>query len=295
MKPITSPVWRSSRTRQVCTELRALRKARRMTLWQVARALSCSVTKLQRMETGRRGLKVDDVSALLTYYQVPPAERERLLGLVGALSSRGWWQLPGAGIPEDWHQTIALEDEATVIRDYALGVVPVLLRTPDYARALLTPLNTDLAEPDLNRLVATQLNRQLILSRPNPPQLHCLVDESALLRPVGGTAVLARQLRALAVVAERPNVTVRIVPIDAGAHPGVHGSLTLLEFTGGPPMARTSGTQKFQDSGSVVDRAWRDWIGLAWHALPAEATGRLVSDQADTLRRNDLARLNAAR
>ncbi|MBP2474735.1 transcriptional regulator with XRE-family HTH domain [Crossiella equi] len=275
---MTGPITTASQ-RQVCRELRALRRSRKLTLQQVATELGCSITKVQRMETGRRGLKLNDVSTLLTLYEVPGAHREHLLSLITGLDdTRGWWQKPGARVPEQWRQAIAMEDEAVVIRDYNLGVVPVLLQNADYIRALLTAEYPDFDEPDLTHAISAHLTRQLILTRPNPPQVHCLIDESALHRPIGGPAVLAQQLRALTALATRPYVTMRLVPLNSRAHPGVLGSLTLLEFSDTQPMARRPGSEKFTDQDGIVARTRQDWSRIELAALPKDETKTLLRD-----------------
>ncbi|MCO1577101.1 helix-turn-helix domain-containing protein [Crossiella sp. SN42] len=282
-----------ARLRHLCAELRALRKAQRWTLSQVATALGFSVTKVQRMETGRRGLKRDDVSALLTLYQVSSERRDRLLGLIATTGEPAWWQVPGVRLPEDWRQRVAFEDEATVIHDYEVGSVPALLQTAAYTRVLLATWYPRLSEADLTRMVAANLTRQLVLDRSEPPHLHCLIDESALLRPVGGASVLAQQLHLLREIAARPEVTLRVVPLMAGAHPGTRGSLTLMEFADGPAVARTAGAERLLDARSTVSQARQDWAAMTHAALSASATAALLDERATEAQQKAIDKLDA--
>ncbi|MGO1053915.1 helix-turn-helix domain-containing protein [Crossiella sp. CA198] len=275
----------ATRTRRVCAALRALRKSNRLTLHQVAIALGVSVTKVQRMETGRRGLQADDVTALLTLYQVPAEERAELLALVRPPASPGWWQSPGSRLPADLRQLIGLEDEAAVVRDFELAMVPALLQTAEYARSALGGMDHRLHEPDLGRQVAATMTRQMVLARPVPPSLHCVVEESALHRPIGGPGVLARQLQALCLLAERPNVTLRVLPLSRGAHPGLRGSMTILEFADAPPLVRVplAGTHTFLQHAPEVERAREAWQVLEHLALPPAESAHLLGGYAGEL------------
>ncbi|WHT19417.1 helix-turn-helix transcriptional regulator [Crossiella sp. CA-258035] len=277
----------ATRARRVCAVLRTLRKANRLTLHQVAIALGVSVTKVQRMETGRRGLHVDDVNALLTLYQVPAQQRAELLAQVGAAANPGWWQAPGSRLPADLRQLIGLEDEAAVVRDYELAMVPSLLQTAEYARSALGGMDHRLHEPDLGRQVAATMTRQMVLARPTPPNLHCVVEESALQRPIGGQGVLARQLQALCVLADRPNVTLRVLPGSRGAHPGLRGSMTILEFADAPTLVcvPTAGTHTFLQTAAEVDRAREAWAVLEHLALPPAESAHLLGGYAGELAR----------
>lgn len=275
----------ATRARRLCAELRALRKRNRLTLSQVATALGFSVTKVQRMETGRRGLHPDDVAALLTLYQVPGEEREELLALVRATPAPGWWQAPGVRLPEDLRQLIGFEDEAAVLRDYELALVPSLLQTAEYARSALSGVDHRLSEAELGRRVAATMSRQMVLARPTAPKLHCVVEESALHRPVGGPGVLARQVQALCTLTDRPNISLRVLPISRGAHPGLRGAMTILEFPDAPPLVRVpvAGTHTFLHGAPEVDRARETWKVLESLALPPAESAQLLGGYAGQL------------
>jgi transcriptional regulator with XRE-family HTH domain len=220
------------RSRQVAAELRRLRENAAMSGAEVALRLGMSPSKVSRLETGNSGLQVEDVAALLGLYQVPATRREELIDLVRRGEERGWWQRQGAGLPELWRSLMDFEATATRIQNFEPLVVPGLLQTAEYSRATIRGADATLSETELDNLVASRMARQALLTRGAAPQFLAVLDEGALRRPVGGPGVLHRQLQHLVSVAERPNVTLRVVPLAAGAHAGLSGPFVILEFNG---------------------------------------------------------------
>src|SRR5699024_1737461 len=225
----------SIRQRTVSAKLRTLRTDMGLSCAQVAHALDCSETKISRMETGERGLYPDDVAAVLGFLRAPSEVRQELLGLVRDGQERNWHEIHGK-LPTNWKDLIRFENDAAAISNYEPLVVPGLAQTPDYARAIIHGTNPRLSNGEVDTLVATRLSRQVILSRRPAPKVHLVVDEMVLRRPVGDTAILRDQLHALRALADRPHVTVQIVPFDAGVHPGLEGPLVILDFTGAPSL-----------------------------------------------------------
>jgi transcriptional regulator with XRE-family HTH domain len=131
------------------------------------------------------------------------------------------------------------ESRAAVIRQYHALVVPGLLQTPDYARALIAAGRPSARPETVESLVAARLERQDILARDDPPTLWLVIDETALLRPVGGPEVHRAQLDVLWEAARRPGVTVQVIPLATGAHAGLTGAFTILSFTDEPDLAYT--------------------------------------------------------
>jgi hypothetical protein len=208
-----------------------------MTCADVARALGTSVTKISRMETGERGLYVDDVSACLGLYRVPAPEREELLKLVRNGGDPNWWQLKQSGLPSEWQDLMSLEAEATAITNFEPLLVPGLLQTPEYATAVISGFNPELSESEVNALVATRMARQSLLAKRNGPTLHAIVDEIVLRRPVGEPGVMQRQLQHLLACARRHNITLQVLPFSAGATPGLDGPIVILDLADGSSVA----------------------------------------------------------
>lgn len=216
------------RARGLGAELRELREKCNLTTREVARRLGWSASTVSRTETGHRNISSEDVSALLAVYGVAGRERDHLLTLARETSQPGWWETRHPGLPAQLSALIGFESQATRITDVELILVPGLLQTPEYTRALMEGGGIPTAEAETR--IATRLGRQALLSRPQPPEVVTIIDEAALRRPVGGRKVMIDQLHHLARVAENPNVTVQVVPYSAGAHPGLNGSFVVLEF-----------------------------------------------------------------
>ncbi|MGC4804850.1 helix-turn-helix domain-containing protein [Micromonospora sp. DT233] len=208
-------------------ELRELRKERGLALRRVSTRLGWQPSKLSRMENGIQGIPAADVASLLVIYGITGEERKRLLGMAERSAETGWWEAIG-GLSEESRTLIRLEAEAAEIVNWEPLLVPGLLQTPDYAQAVM--VGCGVPADEAHGRVAARLGRQAILSRPTPPTLHALLDEAVLRRALGGPRVMARQLRHLAEVAERPNVTLRVVPLAVGGHTGLDGSFALFDF-----------------------------------------------------------------
>ncbi|RKR90100.1 helix-turn-helix protein [Micromonospora pisi] len=208
-------------------QLRELRVRRRLSLREVAAELDWPPSRLSRLEHGRQHVRVEDATALLVIYRVTGEEREALLGQVERVTEPRWWEA-AAGLSDESRTLIHLEAEATTIIGCEPLLVPGLLQTPDYTRAVME--SCGVRKVDTPPRIAARLARQAILTRETPPALHALIDEAALRRPVGGNQVMAEQLRHLVTVSARPNITLRVVPLAAGAHTGLDGAFALLDF-----------------------------------------------------------------
>ncbi|MFK3985066.1 helix-turn-helix domain-containing protein [Micromonospora sp. NPDC050397] len=215
-------------------ELRQLRKAKGLTGAAVSAQLGWQPSRLSRMETGQQGIPPEDVASLLVVYGVIGDERKRLLAMSERGKDRGWWETYGSGLTP-WSRTfIRFETEAIRIVNWEPMLVPGLLQIPDYTKAIMRAC--DIPDADAQIRVAARLGRQAILSRDEPPELHVIVDESALRRVLGGPRVMARQLRHLVETAERPNVTVSVLPFGVGGHIGVDGPFVILDFVRDPAV-----------------------------------------------------------
>nr|MDT0661675.1 helix-turn-helix transcriptional regulator [Micromonospora sp. DSM 115978] len=215
-------------------ELRQLRKAKRMSAISVANQLGWQPSRLSRMETGQQGITPEDVASLLVVYGVIGDERKRLLGMAGRSRDRGWWETYGSSLTP-WSRTfIKLESEAVRIVNWQPLLVPGLLQTPEYAHAVMRAC--DVAEGSARTRVAARLGRQALLARADPPELHAIVDEVALLRPLGGPRVMARQLRHLVRAAESPTLTISVLPAGVGGHTGLDGPFVILDFARAPAV-----------------------------------------------------------
>lgn len=257
------------RSRQVSGELRRLRKGACLTSEEAAGRIGISQSKISRIENGQVGLQADEVAALLGVYHTDAANRERLLGLVREAERSGLVQMHGENLPEQWQALIDWESKATSLRNYQPLGVPGLLQTSDYARALIQgTAEMALSTAELDGKVSARLGRQGILSRPLPPELHVVLHEPVLHLPVRDHDVMAGQLRALLEAARRPRVTIQVVPMIAGPHPGLEGPFMVLDFEADPTLVYLENRAM---SIFLEEEPQIESYRLAWQAILAKA------------------------
>jgi transcriptional regulator with XRE-family HTH domain len=215
-------------------ELVRLRKERGLTQQQVAGSLEWSPSKLIRVEGGASSITMVDLGALLTKYGVTSeSHRERLQTLNRGAKEPGWWDTYKNDVSADYLNYVGFEAGAAFIRQFQLSVVPGLLQTAEYAK-VVTAVGP--VEPEaVGTVVRLRLQRQSELAhRSFPPRQYFVLDEGVIRRHVGikrNRAIMPDQLRGIADRVERDHlVTVRVIPFDAGAHPGIIDDFTLLEF-----------------------------------------------------------------
>ena len=207
--------------------LRQLRTDRGLSIDDVTERAMFSATKLSRLETGRVGASPRDIRDLcIVYGIIDPAERERLTALAREGKQRAWWQQ--SGLP--YATYVGLEAEAASISEYNSDVVPGLFQVDGYARAIFEVGDPPLDPATIELRVEARIRRQALLTRDAAPPFHCILDEAALRRLVGGPAVMREQLMRITEVAILPNVTFQLIPFDVGAHPGLDSNFIILEF-----------------------------------------------------------------
>jgi transcriptional regulator with XRE-family HTH domain len=219
----------AGRRARLGAELRRLREEAGLTIDRVAEALECSQSKVSRIETGQVSATPRDVRDMLALYRVDDARREAIVQVAREARRPGWWQKFG-DVPDGVPAYVGLEAAATSIDVYMSLIVPALLQTPDYARAVIGAVRPDLPAAELDRRVELRLRRQALLDQERPPVLRVLLDDTVLWRPVGGPAVMAGQRRRLLADADRPAVTLQVLALEAGAHAGMDGPFTIFGF-----------------------------------------------------------------
>src|SRR5262245_47879119 len=212
-------------------QLRKLREDRGISREQAGEAIRASHAKISRVELGRVGFKERDIADLLTLYGVTdPTEREAFLNLARQANSPGWWHRYGDLLPPWFETYLGLEQSASVIRSYQGQFVPGLLQTADYARAVIRIVHGRETLTEMDRRVDLRMRRQDVLFDPGAPIMWAVIDESALHRPVGGVPVLRAQLERLIDAAERPNITIQVLPYEVGGHAAAGGPFSILRF-----------------------------------------------------------------
>ncbi|MGX1976847.1 helix-turn-helix domain-containing protein [Streptomyces kronopolitis] len=222
------------RRRRLGGEMRRLRERAQLDQADAATELECSTSKISRSEKGLGLLKAMEMDRLLNLYGVTDAdERAKLHAIRRAASESGWWEQDQYEevLPSGLGVYVGLEYDARQVQAWELGLVPGLVQTPDYARALFA------GSADVDRLVDVRMKRQARLTdATNPLELWAVIDEFALRRPIGGREVMREQVAALAAAAERPNITIQVYPVDKAYHPGLRGSFTILDFGHSDPQ-----------------------------------------------------------
>jgi transcriptional regulator with XRE-family HTH domain len=204
------------RRRRLAAELRGIRESKGKSGDAVAAALKWSPSKISRYERARTGLRPREVERLLDYYGITGSHRDLLLGLAEDAAQKGWWEEFADTLSEDYQQFIGLEHEATSIAIWHVDVVAGLLQTEGYARHIIGSYSRvePVAPGMIGRLVKVRMQRQQVLDREGL-QLSVVLDESVLTRRIGDESVMYEQLQRLAREADRPNLTMRILPLGA--------------------------------------------------------------------------------
>jgi transcriptional regulator with XRE-family HTH domain len=219
------------RRRRLALELRRLREAAGLTCEEVADHLECSASKISRVETGRVSVSPRDVRDMLDLYSVPTAQREILVQLARDSRQKGWWHAFSDTMQRQFATYVGLESAASEIRIYEVSLIPELLQTEDYARAVIGSGMMNSPGEDVERQVALRMARQPVITRTDdPPKVWAVLDEAALRRQVGGADVMQRQLEHLLAQAALPNVAIQVVPFGGGAHPAMGRPFIILAF-----------------------------------------------------------------
>jgi transcriptional regulator with XRE-family HTH domain len=228
-RPYHSPTVRHKR---LTSELRRLRAESGLTRDDVAARLDWHPTKLTRIETGQwTRLNLRDVRDLLDIYGLTDdAQREALVQLARDSRQKGWWQTYGDLLLNEYAHFIGLEAEATSLRTYQQGLVPGLLQTESYARAIIQAFRPGDTAEELDQRAAVRLQRQRRVTEDRSLHLSAIMGEGVVRQLVGDRHITAEQLRFLAEAADLPNVMIQVLPFTAGAHGGMTGAFEILGF-----------------------------------------------------------------
>ncbi len=263
-------------------QLRRLREARRITLDEAGNVIRASGSKVSRLETGRVGFKDRDIADLLTFYGVTDQlQRNSLRELARSASARGWWHDYSDVLPPWFEAYVGLEEAATSIRAYEIQFVPGLLQTEDYARAVTLLGHHGAPTDEIDRRVRLRMARQALLAEPRSVHLWAVLDEAALRRPAGRPGVMRRQLQHLIEAADRPNVTIQVVPFKAGAHAAAGGPFSVLRFAERdlPDVVYLEQLTSalYLDKRETVDHYMAVMERLCLEAAPAASTASLIN------------------
>ncbi|OSC66761.1 transcriptional regulator [Streptomyces sp. Alain-F2R5] len=229
-RPVASNVNPTVRRRRLGQELRRLRELKGMTAEEVAERLLVSQSKISRLENGRRSISQRDVRDLCGVYEVEDQRIvDSLMQMAKDSRQQGWWHAFG-DIPYSVY--IGLETDAESLRTYEPQIITGLLQTRSYAEALIQGALPETPVADVEKRVQVRIRRQERISAENNPlRLWVVLDEACLHRMVGSRQVMREQLEHVAEMSQLPHITVQVLPFDVGAHPGINGQYSILEFT----------------------------------------------------------------
>jgi transcriptional regulator with XRE-family HTH domain len=273
------------RRRLLGASLRRLREEAGYALDDAARILECDRSKISRMETGQRGIRPKELRELLSEYGVEQRRADALLAIARQANQTGWWQSYSHVLDDAYQDFISLEASAQAISTYEAQLVPGLLQTEDYARAIAAASLVAETQEEREQYVQARLTRQQILIRDAPFQFWAILSEGALRQLVGGPRVMQAQLHYLMEVGSgRPNVNLQVLPFAVGAHAATSGPFVIMRFSEAPDLGvvylegQTGGI--YLESVGDVARYTLSFEHLRASALSTAATVRLIEEVA---------------
>lgn len=210
--------------------LKELRESCRLTFEDAAKALGVSHLTVRRIENAQVSLKLPYLKELLRLYGVTEQEAADFTDLAEQANEPGWWHDYRRAVPDWFRAYVSLETAAEVIRVYEPHYMTGLLQTRDYARAVIRAGFPYEPPKALEHRVDLRLRRQELLGGSGSPALWVVLEEAALRREVGGGDVMRAQIDKLLEALDDPRITIRVLPLSAGAHSGTSGHITYFRF-----------------------------------------------------------------
>lgn len=223
---------------RLAAELRTLRETAGLTHEVVAEEMGWSESKMYRIENDKSRVLIRDVKRLLTLYGVTGDRAEATIELARLAPEPDWWHRYSGVIPEWFQVYVALEASASHIFGYESELVPGIMQTPAYTRAIMSTAPATNSDEEIDEQVAVRTNRQARITDGTPLDVWLVLNEAVVRRVVGGPSVMRDQLEHLVALARRRNVTLQVLPFDSGEHGAMHGSFKLLTFQGSPDPDR---------------------------------------------------------
>lgn len=257
----------------VGVQLAGIREDAGLSQDQAARSLGFSPAKLSRIEAGkgRRPPVEADVRALLSLYKADDPEASVLIRLLRQAGEPGWWQRYDKRLMPEWFdRLVGLQEAATAIRTFEIQYVPGLLQTPAYARAVVERGLPSAAPREVERRVELRTRRTELLRRTDAPQLWAVLDESVLLRVLGGRDVMREQLNHLVEMAGLPHVALQVVPLDVTHASAPAIPVTYLRF-GGADLPDVVYLEQIRSATFLEDRDETEEYRVALDRLADEA------------------------
>ncbi len=217
-------------------ELRKLRERAGLTSTEAARLLGIKQAQVSNMETGRLAVSADRVRTMACQYECPDKELvEAIAGMTGE-RRRGWWEEYREILPSGLLDLAELESHGTALRTAHTSGIPGLLQTMDHAREVFRQVVPELSPPEVEHRASFRIKRQAVLFRKTPVPYEAIIHEAALRMRFGGRDIAKQQLKHLLKMSDHPNISIHVIPFDAGGYPGagqpiyyVHGPVPQLD------------------------------------------------------------------
>jgi transcriptional regulator with XRE-family HTH domain len=273
-------------------QLRSYREHAGISQESAAKYAGLKGASISRIENGKQAILPRTVRLLCQCYTVGAPTVDMLMRQAEESNDRAWYAMYSDTVPHWVESFLGLESEATEVWTYEAELVPGLLQTPDYVRAVAAAAQLDATDADIRRSVDLRLARQRRLASDHPPRLHSVLNEAVLMRPVGGPQTMAAQLRHLIDMTEQGNITVQVLPFSAGEHVAMTGAFTMLRF---PDELEMNAVFLEHDHGATsaerpadLHRYGRMFERLTSHALsPAQTRERLATLEGEYNRANE--------
>ncbi len=287
----TSPRIAGIHLRRLAAELLGLREAADLNRQQVQELTKINDVTLYRIEEAQARPQQRTLLALMELYGADENKRALLTRLLKDSAKRGLLLPYHAALSEEYNVYISLEDEADQLRAFEPLVIPGLLQTADYARALIGEISPHLSTETVDSFVQSRLDRQQRLTGERAMRLWAIIDEPALHRVVGSPEITRAQQQRLIEAATLPHVTLQVIPYDSGGHPGLRGSFTLMDFAGADVSEvvylDTMAGQIFVEDRSQILGYTDQFTRLAAAALSPAKSLRLVAKLVEANGRNE--------
>ena len=267
--------------RRLGAELRRIRGRR--TLEEVADATLISTSKLSRLENGQGVPQLRDIRDLIAHYGVDAATADRLRKWTNSGRKQAWWKQYSDVVSGQLDAYLDFESGASTIRAYALSVIPGILQTTDYAEHLLRGIPPTKTDDQIRRLIEIRERRkELLHDRNSSTRLITVIDEAAVHRRVGSDEITRNQLEQLYKLSEQRNITIQIMPFDAGVHAGLMGMFTVFQFADDidrdiVSIETHSGDRYLEEQSSVLEFL-RMFDSVSHRALDTASSRDLLAD-----------------
>lgn len=273
------------KARALGAELRECRRDAGLTQQELADQIGVSHVSVSRYESGTRLPKPEDVAQILATLGVNGERYAELVDMARGVEHPNWLETGKNGLRRELTTIIEFERTATSIVEVATNIVPGLLQTADFARALMS----EVPGPDLEARVALRVGRRDVLSRSNAPDFKAIISEVALRQRIGGVAVMADQLRQVQKMAALPNVAVLVLPaVSERWHPAHAGSFILYEFPKSQPIIHL---EHFASGAFIHTKevaAYQDAVAtLRGIAMDSDRSADLIAELIDELQGSD--------